>query len=53
MFNIRLVGKKIKLMFNVRVADDHLNGNQLFTWWLSLVMSLVSHFVLSLDEIWN
>ena len=34
-------------MFNVRLADNHLYGEWLFT-WLSLVMSLmVSYFVLS------
>ena len=45
-------------MFNVRLADGHLYGKQLFT-WLSLVVSLMSSFVLSffpldvLDEIWD
>ena len=46
-------------MFNVRLAEGHLNGKGLFT-WLSLVMSLmVSYFALSLfprdvlDEIWD
>ena len=46
-------------MFNVRLAEDHMYGNWLFT-SLSLVMSLmVSYFVLSffprdvLDEIWD
>ena len=43
-------------MFNVRLADGHLYGKQLFT-WLSLVVSLMASFVLSffpldvLDEI--
>ena len=45
-------------MFNVRLADGHLYGKQLFT-WLSLIVSLVATFVLSffpldvLDEIWD
>ena len=45
-------------MLNVRLADGHLYGKQLFT-WLSLVMSLMASFVLSffpldvLDEIWD
>ena len=45
-------------MFNVRLAGGHLYGKQLFT-WLSLVVSLMSSFVLSffpldvLDEIWD
>ena len=45
-------------MFNVRLADGHLYGKQLFT-WLSLVASLMASFVLSffpldvLDEIWD
>ena len=45
-------------MFNVRLAEGHLYGKQLFT-WLSLVVSLVASFVLSffpldvLDEIWD
>ena len=45
-------------MFNVRLADGHLYGKQLFT-WLSLVVSLIASFVLSffpldvLDEIWD
>ena len=45
-------------MFNVRLAGGHLYGKQLFT-WLSLVVSLVASFVLSLfpldvlDEIWD
>ena len=45
-------------MFNVRLADGHLYGKQLFT-WLSLVMSLMASFVLAfflldiLDEIWD
>ena len=45
-------------MFNVRLADGHLYGKQLFT-WLSLVVSLMASFVLSffpldvLDEIWD
>ena len=34
-------------MLNVRLADDHLYGKLLFT-WLSLVMSLMVSFVLSL-----
>ena len=44
--------------FNVRLAGGHLYGKQLFT-WLSLVVSLVAFFVLSLfpldvlDEIWD
>ena len=33
-------------MCNVRLAGDHLYGKWLFT-WLSLVMSLMSYFVLS------
>ena len=43
-------------MFIVRLADDHLYGKQLFT-WLSLVMSMMTSFVLSffprdvLDEV--
>ena len=45
-------------MFNVRQAGGHLYGKQLFT-WLSLVVSLMASFVLSifpldvLDEIWD
>ena len=45
-------------MFNVRLADGHLYGKQLFT-WLSLVMSFMASFVLSffpldvLDGIWD
>ena len=45
-------------MFNVRLAGGHLSGKQLFT-WLSLVVSLMASFVLSLfpldvlDEIWD
>ena len=45
-------------MFNVRLADGHLYGKQLFT-WLSLVVSLMASFVLSffplyvLVEIWD
>ena len=45
-------------MFNVRLAGGHLCGKQLFT-WLSLVVSLMASFVLSLfpldvlDEIWD
>ena len=45
----------VKLMFNVRLAGDHLYGKLLFT-WLSL---MVSYFVLSffsrnvLDEMWD
>ena len=45
-------------MLNVRLADDHLYWILLFT-WLSLVMSLVVSFVLSLfprdvlEEIWD
>ena len=43
-------------MLYVRLAGDHLYGNQLFT-WLSLTVSLMASFVLSyfsldvLDEI--
>ena len=36
-------------MFNVRVAGDHLYGKWLLT-GLSLVMSLVSYFVLSFSR---
>ena len=45
-------------MYNVRLAGGHLYGKQLFT-WLSLVVSLMASFVLSLfpldvlDEIWD
>ena len=45
-------------MLNVRLAGGHLYGKQLFT-WLSLVVSLLTSFVLSfspldvLDEIWD
>ena len=45
-------------MFNVRLPGGHLYGKQLFT-WLSLVVSLMASFVLSLfpldvlDEIWD
>ena len=45
-------------MFNVRLVGGHLYGKQLFT-WLSLVVSLMTSFVLSffpldvLDEIWD
>ena len=45
-------------MFNVRLAGGYLYGKQLFT-WLSLVVSLMTSFVLScfpldvLDEIWD
>ena len=45
-------------MLNVRLAGDHLYGKLLFT-WLSLVMSLMVFFVLSifprdvLDAIWD
>ena len=45
-------------MFNVRLADGHVYGKQLFT-WLSLIVSLMVTFVLSffpldvLDEIWD
>ena len=45
-------------MLNVRLAGGHLYGKQLFT-WLSLVVSLMASFVLSifpldvLDEIWD
>ena len=45
-------------MFNVRLAGGHLYGKQLFT-WLSLVVSLMASFVLSVfpldvvDEIWD
>ena len=44
-------------MFNVRLAGGHLYGKQLFT-WLSLVVSFMASFVLSLfpldvlDGIW-
>ena len=47
------IGKK-----SVRLAGDHLHGKLLFT-WLSLVMSLMVSFCLSLfpqlvlDEIWD
>ena len=34
-------------MFNVRLAGGHLYGKQLFT-WLSLVVSFMASFVLSL-----
>ena len=34
-------------MFNIRLAGGHLYGKQLFT-WLSLVVSLMASFVLSL-----
>ena len=46
-------------MFNVRLAGGHLYGKQLFTWRLSLVVSLMASFVLSFfpldvfDEIWD
>ena len=47
------------MVFNIRLADDHLYEKWLFT-WLAVVMSLmVSYFVLSfssrvvLDEIWE
>ena len=45
-------------MFNVRLAGGHLYWKQLFT-WLSLVVSLMASFVLSLfppdvlDDIWD
>ena len=45
-------------MFNVRLAGGHLYRKQLFT-WLSLVVSLITSFVLSffpldvLDETWD
>ena len=45
-------------MFNVRLAGGRLCGRRLFP-WLSLVVSLVAFFVLSvfpldvLDEIWD
>ena len=45
-------------MFNVRLADGHLYGKQLFT-WLSLVVSFMASFVLSffpldvLDGLWD
>ena len=45
-------------MFNVRLVGGHLYGKQLFT-WLSLLVSLMASFVLSLfpldvlDEIWD
>ena len=45
-------------MLNVRLAGGHLYRKQLFT-WLSLVVSLLASFVLSvspldvLDEIWD
>ena len=45
-------------MLNVRLAGGHLYGKQLLT-WLSLMVSLMSSFVLSffpldvLDEIWD
>ena len=45
-------------MFNVRLAGSHLYGKQLFT-WLSLVVSFMASFVLSLflldvlDGIWD
>ena len=45
-------------MLNVRPTGGHLYGKQLFT-WLSLVVSLMASFVLSLfpldvlDEIWD
>ena len=39
--------KQVKIMFNVRLAGEHLYGKWLFT-WLSLVVSLmVTYFVLS------
>ena len=37
-------------MFNVRLAGGHLYGKQLFT-WLSLVVSLVTSFVLSVFQL--
>ena len=45
-------------LFNVRLAGGHLYGKQLFT-WLSLVVSFMAYFVLSLfpldvlDGIWD
>ena len=45
-------------MFNVRLTGGHLYGKQLFT-WLSLVVSFMASFVLSLfpldvlDGIWD
>ena len=45
-------------MFNIRLAGDHLYGKLLFT-WLSLAMSWMIYFVLSLfpsdvlDEAWD
>ena len=33
-------------MFNLRLADGHLHGKQLFT-WVSLVVSFMASFVLS------
>ena len=45
-------------MFNVRLAGGHMYGKQLFT-WLSLVVSLMASFLLSifpldvLGEIWD
>ena len=45
-------------MFNVRLAGGYLYGKRLFT-WLSLVVSLMTSFVLSffpldvMDEIWD
>ena len=45
-------------MLNIRLAGDHLDGKLMFT-WLSLVMSLMFFFVLSLfprdalGEIWD
>ena len=45
-------------MLHVRLAGGHLYGKQLFS-WLSLVVSLMTSFVLSifpldvLDEIWD
>ena len=45
-------------MLNSRLAGGHLYGKQLFT-WLSLVVSFMAFFVLSLfpldvlDEIWD
>ena len=46
-------------MFNVRLAEGHLNGKWLFTWLLLVMSLMVSYFALSffprdvLDEIWD
>ena len=53
-----LIQKYVKIDVYVRLAGGHLYGKQLFT-WLSLVVSLMASFVLSLfpldvlDEIWD